>query len=698
MIKLIRLYQKSKAPNKAPKCKYHPSCSNYGINAYQNHNFIKATILTIWRILRCNPFSKGGYDPVPEQKLKLKNCQNEKILNFIKETDKIFAQKNFIPYSTYIPIKKEFEIEFDKINMHIQSKTVRIYAKKQNTNIKTLRALLITYVNFDIRVKDHNENFYKRQIYKENNYLENILSEIDANIVLDENQKKVVLNEQDNLLVIAGAGSGKTTTIVAKIKYLVEKKDINPNDILMISYTKKAVNELKERVNQSLNIPCQIKTFHQLGNDIIKENSTKKYSIAKAYVLEKCVIDYFSKMLKKQEIDFRYNNVIQLLAEFEISNDKVNNLEIITRDNFTSLVKLISNFINKFKVCGYETENFNSMIDNANDSRDKVFLKVAKEIYLLFQSKLRNECLIDFEDMINLATDILIEGKVNKYNYKYIFVDEYQDISKQRFYLLNALSKLTQAKIVAVGDDWQSIYAFAGSNLKLFVDFQKSVGFADELYIENTYRNSQELINVAGRFIQKNSYQKRKNLCSNKSANMPISIYTYGSSEKHLNYEKCIILRQILGEISRCETTGKRSVLLVGRFNFDMNFLSWDSTFSYDSDTGVVSHDEFLNLDISFLTAHSAKGLGYDEVIFINGASGVYGFPSRQRTDDLLRLVTSDDLDYEFAEERRLFYVALTRTKNKVYMIVPRDNPSEFVIELLKDKRYSGINVIGKGI
>lgn len=136
---------------------------------------------------------------------------------------------------------------------------------------------------------------------------------------------------------------------------------------------------------------------------------------------------------------------------------------------------------------------------------------------------------IDFQDMINESAELIRQKRIGReqFDYKYIIVDEYQDISRQRYNLIKELSQLCNAKIMAVGDDWQSIYAFSGSILPLFTRFCEAVGYGQELKITRTYRNAQEIIDIAGTFVQKNSAQIKKELVSPKRITNPVIIYPY---------------------------------------------------------------------------------------------------------------------------------------------------------------------------
>ncbi len=292
-------------------------------------------------------------------------------------------------------------------------------------------------------------------------------------------------------------------------------------------------------------------------------------------------------------------------------------------------------------------------------------------------------------------------------DFKYIIVDEYQDISRQRYNLIRELSKLTQAKIVAVGDDWQSIYAFSGSILPLFTRFCQEVDYGQELKITRTYRNAQEVINIAGTFIQKNSTQIKKELISPKRITNPVIISTYseetpkgtlGGVYKNLGEAVNNAIGDVL-EFNKNESKARvASILLIGRYGFDAKHLCKSKEFTYDElSSNVYSARYGAKVKLQFLTAHSSKGLSAENVIIINAKDAMYGFPSKIDDDPVLNLVTANDQSYNYAEERRLFYVALTRTKNRVFIVTPERRPSEFIKELLSDtKSYPNVTLKGE--
>ncbi len=372
------------------------------------------------------------------------------------------------------------------------------------------------------------------------------------------------------------------------------------------------------------------------------------------------------------------------------------------------LVRLICIFINNFKTNGYTLDDFYRFERTNANVRTKLFLEVCKECYLEYQKKLSECNAIDFQDMINDAARVLREKQITneKLDFKYIIVDEYQDISRQRFDLTKELSKICNAKIIAVGDDWQSIYAFSGSDITLFTHFCSIMGYGEELKITKTYRNAQEVIDIAGNFVQKNESQIKKSLVSPKHIQKPVIVHTYsenfdrnlfkgkGGKYYHLGKKVEVIIGQIL-EANRRENLGTNSsILLIGRFGFDAKNLCFSNDFVYDEENNKIFSKKYKYAKLEFLTAHSSKGLGYDNVIIVNARNEIYGFPSKIDDDPVMNYVVKDDNSIEYAEERRLFYVAMTRTKNRVFIVTPEQRPSEFILELVRD--YPNITVNGE--
>ncbi len=378
----------------------------------------------------------------------------------------------------------------------------------------------------------------------------------------------------------------------------------------------------------------------------------------------------------------------------------------------TRLTFLLCTFINNFKTQGYGLEKFAEFKAANKNVRTKLFLDICKVCYYEYQKVLEEQHCIDFQDMINESAELIRQKRIGReqLDYKYIIVDEYQDISRQRYNLIKELSQLCNAKIMAVGDDWQSIYAFSGSILPLFTRFCEAVGYGQELKITRTYRNAQEIIDIAGTFVQKNSAQIKKELVSPKRITNPVIIYPYPETfdkgkerpEGGKYHYLGIAVNKAIEEILEYNVAERKSrivsILLIGRYGFDARNLCYSKQFNYDEKTEKVYSVKYGNkIKLQFLTAHSSKGLSADNVIIINAKDEIYGFPSKVDDDPVLNLVVSNDTSYNYAEERRLFYVALTRTKNRVFIVTPEKRPSEFIKELLSDqKSYPNVTLQGE--
>ena len=445
---------------------------------------------------------------------------------------------------------------------------------------------------------------------------------------LDKEQRIAVVTDEVNTLVVAGAGSGKSLTITGKIKYLREK-GIKDDEILCITFTKEAAHSLESKINS------KVYTFHSLAFSFLKKYN---YSVISDNYLEFIIDEYFNGII------FNNSNMIK---KFKRILNKIDTpyKQIIKTDEYTNLKKLIITFINLFKTNNYTLGYFLNIKGN-ND-----LISVIIDIYYLYTIELQSTNSIDYNDMIVLATKEI--NKLNL-NYKYIIVDEFQDTSFIRYKLLKEIINKTNAKLMCVGDDYQSIYRFNGCDIDMFINFRKYFGYTKVLKISNTYRNSQELINVAGSFIMKNKNQLYKKLVSNKHIDKPIII-----SYKNNIYS---LLDILVNKYS--------SILILGRNNSDIKY--FDKEFVYKG------------CNIRCMTMHASKGLEDDCVIILNVVDSIIGIPCKIKDTEIINYVSKNKLNFPYDEERRLFYVGLTRTKNEVYLVTRKNNESIFIKELKK--------------
>lgn len=431
--------------------------------------------------------------------------------------------------------------------------------------------------------------------------------------MLDKYQIKAVKTKKRNVLVIAGAGSGKTYTIINRVNYLLNN-GVDPKDILCISFTNEAVNNLKKELN---NINIDVFTFHKLALKIIG----RKKEILSENMLYDIVMDTFN-------------------------NDTLFGLYKISKE---SMYDLICSFINMFKSNNFDFSYFNTIMNRASKV-DKMLIREIMKCFLCYESYLNKEGLMDFNDMIN---DAIVKLKRTNVRYKYIIIDEYQDISYTKYLLIKELQKLSNSYIFAVGDDYQSIYRFAGSNIMLFTRFRRYFRFAKIYKLKYTYRNSKQLIKIASKFIMKNSKQISKKMKSNININNPIVIVYYDN----LN---CSVNKII-------DNYNINDLLILGRNNIDIENIKIRSM-----------------VDFKKMTVHKSKGLQSENVFLVNISNSYNGFPNKIKDNKILKYVNKYKEYYPYEEERRLFYVALTRCKKRVFLFVPKGNESIFIKEIKK--------------
>lgn len=749
--------------------------------------------------------------------------------------------------------KKEFDAYLD----HYRDIFV-MFSKYQDVDEGLYQKMKVLSQNGYKMIDRHNEDYVQRMLEEYKDYFDQMFLEIDPHIVLDEEQRKAIIIDEDYSLVIAGAGSGKTTTMAAKVKFLVEKKKVSPKEIVLLAFTKKAASELNERINEDFKLGVEVMTFHKLGLDFIRKIQNKKvevigesgqYQMFAGYVrdiifpnkkLLRTFIEAFSNELFFDERCYEYDNFLDywkyytnmkyeqckdnIEAEIEkriqrrikyfktingeyvksegevrIANylyrngisyryeepyfAKINRRKVYYPDftlydvgepvyieyyglatlyrngNITAMtpeylkevyqkrdlhhnhhtdlielygqydgysnylvslskaleersivgiprtdeeifkrlmatsqdslfqqfLRLVIKFINLFKEQNYQKKDFDLLIESTLDLQVRKQLQIIRAFYLQYESDLRKNNRIDFADMINFAYHNMeqLKEKYRFLKYQYVIIDEYQDISIQRYHFAKRLSDLFDAKIVAVGDDWQAIFSFSGSDVELFTRFYESMGYAEIVKITKTYRNSQELIDVAGDFVSQNTEQFQKRLVSDKRLYKPVVLIKYENHPESDTNDLAERLSELLWDIY--EENESDHVLLLGRYRNDIDSVL-DSKYFKKGFSDKIILRTCPDMKIDFLTVHSSKGLGYDQVILLNAIDDRYGFPSKIEDHALIELIRNKEQgNVDYPEERRLFYVALTRTKNKIYIMCPNafEQVSSFVQEII---------------
>lgn len=420
------------------------------------------------------------------------------------------------------------------------------------------------------------------------------------------------------------------------------------------------------------------------------------------YQSENRLLTRLAEKLQAQGVEFNeidYREVYRILLENK------------TIKEWEDFIVLLKTFIELFKGNNYDETKFKEFYDYVGGLKDSfskdrtiAFLKIVEEIYNDYETYLLKIKKIDFNDMINKASDCIVKNGLDL-PYKYIIVDEYQDTSFTRYNLLRNICDSIGAKIMVVGDDWQSIYSFSGCDVNIFTKFDNFFDVCETRYIEKTYRNSQQLIDASSNFVMKNPDQTRKELKSSKSLKYPIKLVNFDNDfDEILKFE--LIIKNIINQ----STFKNKKILILGRNNKDIfNLLK---NFNVENEYGKrkfeilgdedklrrnkfvkIVYRESPDVNIEYRTVHQSKGLECDNVILINLKNWKAGFPNKMVDDPVLNFVKRNGDSFSYAEERRLFYVALTRTKNNVYLLAPYFKSSVFVQELKTDANVELLNL-----
>lgn len=798
-ITLIRVHLKNKLKNFSEKITHIPS---YRDKSNSESECEGLEVLSI-----------GNFIDIPTD---LTSAFNGKI---ISSTQK----KDFVNH--YNPYFQEANALLNKLEVY------KIYPSE------ILSSFIDDFRSIDSLVKRHNECVFEFLLATHKEFFDHCLA-----YPLDSQQRRAIISEEDNCLVVSSAGSGKTSSIIGKVKYLTEIKKIRPEKILLISYTNKAAAELTERMQ----LP-ELKgyTFHKLALDIIAETTGQKPSICdntdalfvKIYhellndtgfresVIE-YLIDYqpmeedwekrknerrqnlseqkdvqlkaifpdmdgntvYVRSEQEQKICFalsalsvkfryeepyehaladgmysQYKPVFSIYFEqdgktkriylehfgvdehglvpawfakdkgitYEEANKKYNDgitwkraahekfgtvllttssadfhysdirnrLKILLEKanvpihektdaelydmvlppysrQEKAFIRLVVTFATLIKSSCKSMDMVLKQARNAGDERSTFIIKnILQPVYTKYIEELKSSNRIDFTDAILLATDICRSSHPRQY--EHIIVDEFQDISIDRYNFLKVLREgHTHAKLYCVGDDWQSIYRFSGSDMALFSQFSEYFGPTEINKIETTYRFGEPLVSLSSQFIQRNKAQIKKSI---RPFDQQIKTELMFCEYERRDY--CNVIGQLVASIP----PGK-SIFLLGRYSFDDYYLS----FMYKS---VKEGNRFYYIigdrRIEFLTVHKSKGLEADYVIILQCNKDTYGFPSLVTDNPVLNYVLTENDKYPYGEERRLFYVAVTRAKIKTYVMYDRRFPSVFVNEFLHPEKLS---------
>ncbi|BBG61804.1 DNA helicase IV [Providencia rustigianii] len=479
---------------------------------------------------------------------------------------------------------------------------------------------------------------------------------------LNNSQSLSVINGEDNVLVLAGAGSGKTSVLVARAGWLLLRGLAKPEQILLLAFGRKAAEEMNERIQSRLQqVEIEAKTFHALALHIIREgsnkspviseletDSSKRQSLLLTEWREQCSS---KKAQAKGWREWLSDELQWTIPDGEFWHDEKISRKVLPRiERWLSLMRMHG---------GSQKE----MIENTAEDIRELFqkrIRLMAPLLKAWKSALKDEGAIDFSGLIHQAVNLIEKGRFIS-PWKHILVDEFQDISPLRAKLLQALRQQNKrTALFAVGDDWQAIYRFSGAELNLTTSFQNNFGEGEICALDTTYRFNERIGDIANHFVLQNPSQLDK----------PLNSLTKGNKKSVvLLYEEALerLLDKMSGYVLEDE-----NILILARYHYlKPEVLNKAAT-------------RWPKLNIQFMTMHASKGQQADYVIICGLNSGKDGFPAPARESIIEEALLPKPENFAHAEERRLLYVALTRAKQQAWLLYNPENPSEFVDELLQ--------------
>jgi len=478
---------------------------------------------------------------------------------------------------------------------------------------------------------------------------------------LNISQQHAVLLNDDHNLVLAGAGSGKTSVLTARVAYLLQSHLAQAEEILLVAFGRDAAGEMEQRLKNNIGLAAekiQVNTFHQLGLSILNKVDGGNAVISPIALDEKLKKAWCIDWLKRHWMTpTNFKRWQKHLSQWPIAY-LAGDDELGSHVENPKLIAWLEKQLDQLALLGISKKSVQErLVEHPDYPRLNSELALCWPCYQAWQEMLKESNHIDFNIMISRATNYVTKRKFAA-PWKFIMIDEYQDISPQRLDLIQALCEQNpnQCNLFAVGDDWQSIYQFAGSDVDLTTDFESRMPYSTVHHLDTTYRFNDKLGEVANRFVQQNPQQREKTLNSVKTQSSKAVVLSPSSS-----------VEKILDGLNR-KASGVKTVLLLGRNHYHKPELLRDW------------QNRFLSLKLEFMTCHASKGKEADYVIILSVDEGQ--FPARVKALHLDGALTASNDNFAFAEERRLFYVAMTRAREKVW-ITYTGNGSVFVQELL---------------
>lgn len=596
---------------------------------------------------------------------------------------------------------------------------------------------------------------------------------------LTDLQRAAIVHDEDNALVLACAGTGKTTTIVGKAGFILQMGWAKPEEILVLAYSARAAQELSVRLATRLGVSVPVRTFHTLSHEIIAAATGNRPKVCaeaedpatKAATLRNIVSGLISDdafrrrflelqstlpfpykpesefksrseyMLYVSNLDLRTmkGHRVKSYEECEIANwlffngiayeytpgegdalaadraphpptftltDKSVALDhwetdrsgvlldrldaklreqgivprpfsaatalaaLNTAGRIDSFVDVAGTFLSLYKSSGLTVEALTEKVAaTGNPRRGEVFLALFQDVLKAYEAHIHRDGDIDYEDLTAMAAGYVQSGRYRS-RFRYALIDDFQDTTRAQANLILALRKQAAGdlKLFAAADDWQSIGRSSGSDISLTTGIAETFGYTRQTALDTTFRFHNKIADFGSRFVLANPAQLQKIQSTPMMSDIPGVWIWFGRSGQNP-------LMDVLDDINQINAGA--SVFILARHQN-----------SLPGDLDDI-RARFRRMKIQAMTIRAAKGMEAEYVIILGLDRGRYGFPSETGEDPVLSLVLPEGEAFRYAEERRQFYVALTRATKRVHLIADSAKPSPFIMEVLRDDEYA---------
>ena len=580
-------------------------------------------------------FLEGSYKNKSVINNKLDELHNFGTLNWHK--DKLFQELDRLEQNGMI------ELSASDYNKFVKVYKLTIKGRNEITNPTLNNKKVVNKINFKNTEITEEDRFKFRE-------LDFFLNKFN------EGQKKAIISDANKILCVAGAGSGKTTVLTKRIEFLVKYRNVPPEKILAITFTRKARNEMEKRLMELGIDSVKIHTFNSFCEGVLKKHGDFIYG----------------RPIKVQEYKDKILAMNMALSSLGIDmEDAIVRYFTPQQRKFRTGNQLANSFMNDcFSVMDYfkSTEEDEYDFSEGVENKDKSNAKMIYRIIQYLKSHMEIQGLRDYSDQLIDSVKFLSENSSSIPSFEHILVDEYQDVNSIQIKLLELLNP---ENLFAVGDPRQSIFGWRGSDINYIINFEKVYGSSEVIHLTKNYRSSKKIVNFMNHSIRELGLPDLEGHLGN--VETEIKIISFDSEET----ERIFVIDQIknsnenFGEIFVLARTNRQLMELSQK----MKLLKIPHSVKTDE---VRRPSNSIENSVTLATIHAIKGLEAKKV-FVIGCNE-QNFPCKANDHPAVEIVKTENYD-KLEEEKRLFYVAISRAKERLYLTYSGKKPTYFITD-----------------